>query len=144
MTCNKPEKWSQRTISANILEAYDAQSKKVGALYTKLIRSKHTEFPSRGGKLHAPNRQGVYVIYDPRGAVVHVGRTPKAKHGIAQRLQNHMAGASSFTEKFLKGYGAKLRGKYTFQCLVVKNPKIRAYLEAYATGRLCPAHIGLG
>ena len=118
--------------------------KNVRAFYTKLIRSKHTKFPSRGEKLHAPNRQGVYVICDPRGAVVHVGRTPKAKHGIAQRLQNHMAGASSFTEKYLKGHGTRLRGKYTFQCLVVKNKKLRAYLEAYAIGRLCPAHIGLG
>jgi len=118
--------------------------KAVRALYSELMRSTPQTFPVRGEKLHAPDRQGVYVIYDSRDNVVHVGRTPKAKRGIAQRLRNHMAAASSFTNMFLEGNGSKLRGKYTFRCIVVENPKHRAFLEAYAIGHLCPAHIGLG
>lgn len=116
----------------------------VRRLFAQLMRAPLETFPAFGYKLQAPNRQGVYIIYDPRGTVVHVGRTPKAKRGISQRLRNHMGGASSFTNQYLKGNGSALRGKYTFRCLVVENPRHRALLEAYATGNLCPAHIGLG
>ena len=116
----------------------------VKALFTELMRSPHQTFPAFRGKLKAPDRRGVYVIYDPRGKVVHVGRTPKAKGGMAQRLRNHMSGASSFTNQYLKGHGYKLRGKFKFRYIVVKNRRHRALLEAYATGQLCPTHIGLG
>lgn len=116
----------------------------VRRLFAELMRSPLETFPAFGDKLHAPDRQGVYIIYDPRGRVVHVGRTPKAKRGISQRLRNHMAAASSFTNQYLKGKGSALRSEYTFRCLVVQSPRHRALLEAYATGNLCPAHIGLG
>jgi hypothetical protein len=108
------------------------------------VRSRLRPFPLQREKLQAPNGRGVYVIYNGRGRVVHVGRTPKARGGIAQRLKDHMAAASSFTLKYLKGKGAKLRGAYHYRCLVVANARHRALLEAYTTGRLCPAHIGLG
>ena len=71
-------------------------------------------------ELDAPSGLGVYVIYDPRGKVAHVGRTPRAAGGIAQRLRNHMAGASSFTKGKLKGDGSKLRGKYKYRCIEVR------------------------
>ncbi len=120
------------------------EQKAVRALFTELMRSSLQTFPAFQGELNAPDRQGVYVIYDPRGKVAHVGRTPKAKGGIAQRLRNHMSASSSFTNQYLKGDGSKLRGKYKFRCIVVNDRRRRAFLEAYAIGHLCPAHIGLG
>ena len=120
------------------------EPEKVEALFIELIRSPQRMFPPLRGQLDAPDRQGVYVIYDPRGKVVHVGRTPRAAGGIAQRLRNHMNASSSFTKKYLKGGGSRLRGKFKFRCIVVRNRRQRALLEAYAIGRLCPAHIGLG
>lgn len=112
--------------------------------FNKLIGAEAVLFPKLRGKLNAPVKLGVYVIHDPKGHVVHVGRTPIAKGGIAQRLRNHMSGVSSFSRNFLNGDGSKLREKYTFKCVEVENPRIRALLEAYAVGRLCPKHLGLG
>jgi hypothetical protein len=112
--------------------------------FRELVRAPLVNFPEARARLDAPPKQGVYVIYSPRGKVLHVGRTPKARGGIAQRLRNHLQAQSSFTIKYLDSEGAKLRRGYTFQCLVVKDPRQRALLEAYAIGRLCPAHIGHG
>ena len=115
----------------------------VKGLYDALLHSRRRKFPMLRAPLDAPRGKGVYVIYSPKGKVVHVGRTPKARGGLAQRLKDHMSGASSFTLRYLKKRGAKLRGRYSFRCLVVRSARLRAYLEAYATGCLCPAHIGL-
>jgi len=122
------------------------ERKAVRKLFAKLIGSEVSRFPKRGQRLAAPTRRGVYVIYDARGRVVHVGRTPTARGGIAQRLKDHMATASSFTRQYrpLRGDGSKLRGKYAFRCVVVESRRLRALLEAYATGQFCPDHIGLG
>ena len=116
----------------------------VKALFAKLLQSPLQTFPESRGKLNAPTGQGVYIIYDPRGRVAHVGSTPRAKGGIAQRLRNHMAGASSFTRVKFNRDGSKLRGKYKFQCIEVRVKRCRAFLEAYAIGTLCPTHIGIG
>lgn len=120
------------------------EQRQLRVLFDKLTHASPTQFPIARAKLNAPDRQGVYIIINPRGRVVHVGCTPKARGGIAQRLRNHMANASSFTTKYLNGDGSKLRGRYSFRCLVVKNPRHRVLLEALAIGRLCPAHIGHG
>jgi hypothetical protein len=120
------------------------EQKAIRRLFSDLVRAQCHEFPKAGKKIEAPNKQGVYVIYSPRGRVVHVGRTPKAKGGIVQRLRNHLHASSSFAQKYLGGHGYKLRNGYKFSCLVVKNPRRRALLEAYAIGCLCPAHIGDG
>jgi hypothetical protein len=93
--------------------------------------------------MDAPDLQGVYVIYNARGKVLHVGRTPKGAKGLHQRLSNHLHGASSFTIKYLEGHGARLRRGGTFRYLVVASPRLRALLEAYAIGSLCPAHLGV-
>jgi hypothetical protein len=61
---------------------------------------------------------------------------------MRKRLQNHLHGASSFTHTHLSGHGAKLRHGYAFRCLAVKRARQRALLEFYATGWLCPAHLG--
>ena len=116
----------------------------VKAQFRALLQQPLRKFPMPGEPLDAPKLKGVYVIYDPKGKVVHVGRTPKARGGLAQRLKDHLSGASSFTLHYLKKDGAKLRGRYRFRCLAVGDRWLRAYLEAYAIGRLCPAHIGLG
>ena len=118
--------------------------KAVKALFKKLLRAPRQIFPERRQKLNAPDRRGVYVIYDPRGKVLHVGRTPRAKGGIAQRLRDHMAANSSFVNQYLEGDGSRLRGKYRFRCLEVECGRQRALLEAYAIGHLCPDHLGLG
>ena len=116
----------------------------VKAQFKELKRGPLQAFPARRQKLDASNRQGVYLIYSPDGAVLHVGRTYRGKNGLAQRLRDHMAGASSFTSQHLNGHGSMLRDGYKYRCLVVENPRLRALLEAYATGCLCPVHIGTG
>jgi len=120
------------------------EHERVKALFTELMRSPLQTFPPLRGELNAPDQRGVYVIHHPRGKVAHVGRTPRAQGGIAQRLRDHMSGNSSFVIEYLDRDGFKLRGKYKFRCIVVDNPERRAFLEAYATGQLCPDHIGLG
>ena len=118
--------------------------KRVEDLFNELMHSPLHRFPPFRGELKAPDQLGVYVIQTPRGKVAHVGRTPRAKGGIAQRLRDHMAGSSSFTIQYLKRGGSELRGKYKFRFIVVKNPRHRALLEAYTIGQLCPDHLGLG
>ena len=94
--------------------------------------------------MEAPEAQGVYLIYGPKGRLLHVGRTPRAKRGLAQRLRDHLNGASSFVNQYLGGVGYRLRQGYAYKFLVVRNRRHRAILEALAIGALCPAHIGLG
>jgi len=107
------------------------EQKKLRSLFTNLTQSPLQTFPAFREQLNAPNRRGVYVIYTPQGKVVHVGRTPRAKAGIAQRLRDHMSARSSFTIQYLKGDGSKLRDNYMFRCIVVKDRRQRALLEAY-------------
>src|SRR5262245_38121670 len=93
----------------------------IRALFKELISSRRRKFPARGLQLDAPNRQGVYVIYSPGKKVVHVGRTVRRERetrhrrppqGLCRRLRNHLQAASSFTNTFLKGHGARLRRGY--------------------------------
>lgn len=117
---------------------------KVKKLFAKLCTQPICRFPKKRKQLMAPTKPGVYVIRKS-GVVLHVGRTLRGKRGLYQRLKDHLYGSSSFTYKYLKGRGTVLRdGKHTYQSLVVKNTRIRALLEAYAIGTLCPKHIGLG
>ena len=120
------------------------EQKKLRALLAKLRHAPLQAFPAAHERIDAPEGLGVYVIYNARRQVLHVGRTPKGVGGIRQRLKNHLHNASSFTTKHLNGDGSKLRRGCSFRCLVVKNPRHRALLEAYAIGCLCPAHIGDG
>jgi excinuclease UvrABC nuclease subunit len=120
------------------------EQNKVTALFEKLTSAAVHRFPKSGEKLDAPIEQGVYVIYSPREQVLHVGRTPSGRKGLRQRLGNHLHGASSFTIRYFNGQGSTLRSGYVFRYLVVKDPRQRALLEAYAIGRLCPAHLGIG
>lgn len=116
----------------------------IETLLKKLQSAPCQRFKKLPRDLKATKRRGVYIIYDPSGRVVHVGRTPKAAGGIMQRLRNHMHGQSSFCEHYLKGDGSKLwSAKYTYRCLVVHSNRRRALLEALAIGSLCPRHLGI-
>lgn len=112
--------------------------------FAALVRKTAVLFPTAGQRLDASTKQGVYVILDTKNRIVHVGRTLRAKSGITQRLNNHLHAASSFTVHYLKGNGSKLRGKYRFKYIEVRNARARALLEAYAIAKLCPKHLGLG
>ncbi|HEX3666038.1 MAG TPA: GIY-YIG nuclease family protein [Rhizomicrobium sp.] len=122
------------------------EQRQIELLFKRLLESPLKKFPSMGRKVDAPNLKGVYVIYDPKRRVLHVGSTPRAKKGIYQRLRDHIASQSSFTQKWFKGQrkGVRLREGYGFRCLPVAKPRERALLEALAIGLLCPAHIGHG
>ena len=116
----------------------------VRKLFERLAGSQRLPFPKPRSRLDAPDQHGVYIIFSPQDKVLHVGRTPRGRKGIRQRLGNHLHNASSFTNQYLKGRGARLRKGHKFCYLVVPEPRLRALLEAYAIGVLCPAHLGLG
>ena len=133
----------------NILELKEIstsrEQKTVRGLFQTLINAPVRKFPSVRGNLDAPREHGVYVIYGPRMRVLHVGRTLRGiRGGVRNRLGNHLHGASSFSQQYLDGEVTKLRRHCAYRCLVVNDPRLRALLEAFAIGYLCPAHIGTG
>jgi hypothetical protein len=113
-------------------------------LLAKLMREKCYSFPKLRRKLEVKKGRGVYIIYSPKGRVAHVGSTPRGKGGVAQRLRDHLAGNSSFVQKVSNGDGSKLRKGYKFRCLVIRDGRHRALVEAAGIGQLCPEHIGHG
>lgn len=115
---------------------------RIEELFKALVKASRIRFPVRRAALEATKGQGVYLIFSPKGRVLHVGMTPRAQHGIWQRLRGHLATQSSFTYTYMKANGSKLRSGYFYSYLVVKNRRQRALLEALAIGRLGPAHIG--
>lgn len=117
---------------------------RIQKLYKRLLNSQPTVFPLAGARLVVPNTHGVYVIYSPRGAVLHVGRTVRGTKGLRRRLYNHLHGGSSFANQFLRGKGSKLRGTHKFSFVEVPSARGRALLEAFAVGNLCPKHLGVG
>jgi len=113
----------------------DDEPELVKALFDQLVKAPIKTF-CRGCR-DVPNEEGVYVIYGPYPwDVRYVGRTHRAvlrvpfRRGLRRRLSNHKA---------------KYAPKHcSFRFLVVKDPRQRALLEAYATGHLCPADIRVG
>jgi hypothetical protein len=120
------------------------ERQRIEALRKELDAQPRYSFPKERGVSEAPNTQGVYVIFEPRGAAAHVGRTVRGRAGLRQRLRNHLRGQSSFARTFLGGRGEKLRKGFKFQFLVVPNDRERALLEYAATVWHCPKHLGLG
>jgi hypothetical protein len=117
-------------------------------LFGELQKKEHHKFPKEGGISGESTKQGVYVIRDEHGTVLHVGRTYGAERGITQRLENHLYGSSSFTQSHfkdgeMKGNAKKLREVCTFQYLDVADDRARAILECYAISWHCPKHLGL-
>lgn len=113
-------------------------------LFTTLMKCPCVAFPEAGESIPVTSAQGVYVIFSPSGLPLHVGRTLRGKRGLAQRLSNHLHGQSSFTLHYMNKNGTKLRRGYSFKYIPVRRARTRALLEAYATARLCPKHLGLG
>jgi hypothetical protein len=120
------------------------QPKEIHRLLQKLLKAKQESFPQKRQPPNAPTDPGVYIIYDPKGRVAHVGRSVRGKNGLHQRLKNHLQANSSFTNNYLKGDGSKLRNGYKYKYLVIQDPRKRALVEALAIGTLCPLHLGLG
>lgn len=116
---------------------------KIKRLFTKLCGQPKLRFPAKGQTLEAPMEQGLYIISKGK-TVFHVGRTTRAKNGLHQRLSAHLYGRSSFTKAFFNRDGNQLRNGYRFQALIVADGRLRALLESYAIGCLCPKHIGTG
>ena len=120
------------------------EQKKIGELFTELNNRPTNLFPKTRKKLDAPREPGVYIIRQNE-MVLHVGRTVRGKDGLYQRLNDHLRGSSSFVKNYLHGNCNILRNeKYTYQYLVISDDRLRALLEAYTIGALCPQHIGLG
>lgn len=121
-----------------------SECQRIQRLFKELCAQHESSFPQGRKPLDAPSKPGVYIIRK-EGTALHVGRTLRGTGGLHQRLMNHLHGSSSFTNEYLSGRGATLREKgYTYQFIVVKDPRRRALLEAYAVGTLCSKHIGLG
>lgn len=119
--------------------------RRVERLFDELLDAPVHTFSRYPAGMDASAQRGVYVICNRAGRPVHVGRTPTAKGGIAQRLCDHIYGRSSFVRESLNWDGTRLwRQKYRYQWLVVRSRRYRALLEAYAIGRLCPRHLGTG
>ncbi len=122
----------------------DNENQEVKSLFTKLCVQLKQSFPRYRRNLNATSEPGVYIIRKEEN-ILYVGRTLRGSGGIHQRLKDHLYGSSSFTKKYLQGNGAMLREDgYTYQYFKLRDPRKRALLEAYATGVLCPQHIGLG
>lgn len=126
-----------RNVISGLLQSLDDQPK--------------VPFPQRGKPIDAAAKQGVYVIRDSKGNVMHVGRTNGGEKGLKGRIQGHLNAASSFVNQELNGDGSLLRNGYTFQCIVVDEEiegisanRARALLENIATAWYCPKHLGDG
>jgi hypothetical protein len=121
----------------------NSEPKKIHKLFKKLLDEPKHLFLAKGQKLIAPKRQGVYIIRKKK-VVFHVGRTTRAQRGLHQRLTAHLHGRSSFVRACFNRNGDRLRLRFSYQILIVSNPRHRALLEAYAAGKLCPKHFGTG
>lgn len=111
-------------------------------LFNLLKRADLHAFPASGRPV-APASHGVYAIYSTGEDVLHVGRTVRGRKGLRQRLGNHLTGTSSFRNQFLRPAAIDLRAGYGYRYILVEDPRLRALLEAFAIGSMCPAHIGL-
>jgi len=120
------------------------ECEKIMLLHKELINSKNHLFPTKGTAVNVTEKQGVYIIYSPKGEVLHVGTTKRGKGGLNQRLNNHRNGSSSFSKKYLKPNNINLSDNYMFKYIVVEEGRKRAFLEALTIGLLCPKHIGTG
>lgn len=116
---------------------------RIKRLFERLVRSECCPFPA-SGVVRLPRKHGVYVLRTSRGRVLHVGRTVRHTDGLFNRVNDHLRGRSSFVVDHLLGKRELLRRGCGYQFVIVSNARTRALLEAYATGMLCPAHLGTG
>ena len=116
---------------------------KISSLHNQLLNSNTYSFPS-SRKVDVSLWQGVYIIYNKKGKILHVGRTRGGEDGLNQRLYNHLTNNSSFSKNYLRAHQIKLRQIGRFKYIKVDNARVRALLEALTTGKLCPVHLGTG
>jgi len=119
------------------------EAEKILKLHNQLLEQIQYLFPENG-KVNVSTNQGVYIVYNKKGKVLHVGKTNTAKNGLNQRLLNHLTNHSSFSKGYLKSKGINLRKGGTFRFIEVENSRIRTLLEALTIGMLCPLHLGTG
>ncbi len=112
-------------------------------LHNTLVKSSNLPFPQKG-KVNVSTEQGVYIIYNPKGEILHVGRTLRGREGLNQRLQDHLGNNSSFSQQYIKPKSINLRDGCSFKYLIEEDGRKRALLESLTTGLLCPKHIGTG
>jgi hypothetical protein len=120
-----------------------SENEMIVCLFDELINAESYNFPPKG-KLDITCALGVYIIFNQARSVIHVGRSLSGKKGICQRLNDHLAGNSSFVREFLNSDKNSLRNGYTFKFIVVADNRTRALLEYFTIGKLCPLHLGLG
>jgi len=113
-------------------------------LHCNLLREPTHTFPAERIKLDITLKQGVYIIYNSKHKVVHVGKTNSAKGGLNQRMNDHLGKNSSFTKNYLKPNKVDVRKGYYFRYLEIENSKERTFVEAMTAGFLCPDYIGTG
>lgn len=135
---------SDSDSKAEVMSKQDTERARVETLLSNLDKQPRLAFPLPRDKIAAPSTQGVYLIRDHNGAVLHVGRTVTGQKGLAQRLGNHLGGKSSFVRSYLNGNVGLLRSGFTFQYIEVESDRERALLEHHAIAWYCPAHLGLG
>ena len=116
---------------------------RIRTLLSQLNRQEAHNFPDPLCRDFATKDHGVYLILDKKGAVLHVGRTYRAKSGLRQRLRNHLSGASSFVKIHFGGKGSLLRTGHKYKYLKIENDRERALLECLATAWHCPRHLGV-
>ena len=126
------------------IKGFSRERQRINRLYSKLIACEPVKFPRPREQMNAPTTRGVYLILNPRGTVLHVGSTPRAANGIKQRLYGHLRNGTSFVNVYMKNDGERLRSGYQFKYVIVKSPRQRALLEAFAIGQILPKHIGTG
>jgi len=121
------------------------EAKHIELLFKLLISQPKHLFPKPRKRIEVPEKQGVYIIYNPKGKVVYVGITKYGQNGLKNRFKNHLYGMSSFSKTYLKNKGSKLRNGFKYQFIVINdaNDRKRLLLEGLATGKLCPIHIGM-
>lgn len=111
---------------------------KITSLFRELKKQPIKKFPALHRKVDAPEKPGVYVIYNPKGRVEHVGESGS----IAGRLRGHLHSNSSYVNRSLKRAGGRLRKGYSFRYLTIAKSRHRMLLQAMAIGQFCPRHIG--
>jgi len=117
------------------------ESENIKLLYDQLLQSKPHKFPTTG-PLDITCKLGVYIIFNSKGVVSHVGNTRNGKKGLCQRLNNHLNGTSSYRKNFLRPRNLSVRNGFTYKLIEISSGRHRVFLESLACGLLCPEYIG--
>ena len=118
------------------------EGKKIKKLFRRLCKSEHVVIPKEG-RIELPETEGVYILLNKKDDVLLVGKTEGGKGGLRARINTQLFGTSPFRKLFLTPSETDIRKKHYLQYLAIESERDRILVEAYATGKLCPAFIGL-